>query len=116
MRRTQTLLSNRNGSRLARREDVHWAALAFALSAASCGSKGAVSVTALIQNPVMAVGAPSALAAQLNGSFNLHLDLGQVASSGTDISIEQGNFSLVNAANQSTLVLLKFTTAPPAPY
>jgi len=64
----------------------------------------------------MALSAPSALAAQLNGSFSLHLDLGQYAPSGTDITIEQGNFSLVNPANQSTLLLLKFTTAPASPY
>jgi hypothetical protein len=116
MRRNEALLSNGNKRRLARAQLVRAAALAFALAAFSCGSKGAVSVTALIQNPVMVVGAPSALAAQLNGSFSLHLDLGQVAPSGTDITIEQGNFSLVNPANQSTLLLLKFTTAPVAPY
>jgi hypothetical protein len=92
------------------------AAFAIALGAFSCGSKGAVSITALIQNPVMAVSAPSALASQLDGSFNLHLDLGQVASSGTDMTIGQGNFSLVDPANQLTLVLLKFTTAPAGPY
>lgn len=116
MRRNKTLLSNRNGGRQARAQVVHSTALAFALGAFSCGSKGAVSVTALIQNPVMAVGASSALAAELNGSFSLHLDLGQVASSGTDITIEQGNFSLVDPANQATLLLLKFTTVPAPPY
>ena len=116
MRRNSTLLSNRNGWRLPGGQVANPVVLAFALGAFSCGSKGAVSVTALIQNPVMVVGAPSALASQLNGSFSLHLDLGQLAPSATDITLGQGNFSLVDAANQSTLVVLKFTTAPAAPY
>jgi hypothetical protein len=82
----------------------------------SCGSKGAVAVTASVHSPDLAVDAASALAARLTGSFHLRLDLGQYASTGTDISLEHGNFSLLDAASQATLVLLKFTTAPPAPY
>lgn len=93
----------------------HLAALLFLLPL-SCGSKGAVAVTAAIERPVMSVGSSSGLGAQLTGSFGLHVELGQLASSGTDVSIGQGNFNLVNPGNQSTLVLLKFTTSPAGPY
>ena len=58
----------------------------------------------------------SALAAQLTGTFRLRLELGSYASSGTDISVAQGNFGLVVPVNQATLVLLKFTTMPAPPY
>lgn len=73
-------------------------------------------MTADIQNPVMAVAAPSALASLLSGSFSLHLELGQVAPAGADVAIGQGNFNLVDPAKQATLVLLKFTIAPAEPY
>jgi hypothetical protein len=73
-------------------------------------------MTAAIHDAQMSVGQSSGLAAQLMGSFGLFLELGQAASSGTDVSIAQGNFSLVNAASQATLVVLKFTTSPAAPH
>ena len=91
------------------------AALLFLLCL-SCGSKGAVAVTAVIQNPVMSVDQSSGLGARLTGTFGLHIELGQLASSGTDVAIGQGNFSLVSPGNQATLVLLKFTASPPAPH
>ena len=82
----------------------------------SCGSKGSVAVTASIASPDVAVDASSALAARLTGSFRLHLELGQHASSGTDVSVGQGNLTLRDAASQASLVLLKFTTMPAGPY
>jgi hypothetical protein len=99
----------------ARRTLGWWAVLATVVLLA-CGSKGAVAVTTAISGPDLTVDASSPLAARLTGSFRLHLELGQYASSGTDVSIEQGNLTLVDAASQATLVLLKFTTSPAAPY
>src|SRR6185503_7245853 len=93
----------------------YFAALVFLLGL-SCGSKGAVAVTAVIENPAMSVDQSSGLGARLTGTFGLHIELGPLASTGTDLSIRQGNFSLVNPANQATLVLLKFTAIPAAPY
>jgi len=90
--------------------------IAFGAGAFACGSKGAVAITAAIESPAMSVDRSSALAAQLTGDFRLHVALGQYASAGTDLSISQGNFSLVAPGSQTTLVLLKFTTAPAAPY
>jgi hypothetical protein len=84
--------------------------------ALACGSKGAVAITAAIESPVMSVDRSSALAAQMTGAFRLHLELGEHASEGTGVSISQGNFGLVAPGSQATLVLLKFTTAPAAPY
>jgi hypothetical protein len=86
------------------------------LTALSCGSKGAVAVTAVIESPELSVDQSSGLGAQLTGRFRLHLELGQLAPSGTDVSISQGNFNLVAPGGQTTLVLLKFTTSPAAPY
>jgi hypothetical protein len=91
------------------------AALAAALSL-SCGSKGSVAVTASISRADISVDASSALAARLTGSFHLDLELGQHASSGTDVSVGQGNLTLRDGTSQASLVLLKFTTTPPAPY
>jgi hypothetical protein len=82
----------------------------------ACGSKGSVAVTASISSPDIAVDASSALAARLSGSFHLNLELGQHASSGTDVSVGQGNLTLRDATSQASLVLLKFTTMPAAPY
>jgi hypothetical protein len=93
-----------------------WPAALAAVQMLSCGSPGAVAITASIVNPDFAVDASSALAARLTGSFRLHLELGQHASSGTDISIGQGNLTLRDAASQASLVLLKFTTTPAPPY
>jgi hypothetical protein len=95
---------------------ARWAGAGLCLLSLSCGSKGAVAVTAAIQSPEMAVSASSGLAAELLGTFTLHLALGQVAPAGTDVSIAQGNFSVVNAANQATLVVLKLTASPVGPY
>jgi hypothetical protein len=82
----------------------------------ACGSPGAVAVTAAVASPAISVDGSSPLAAQLTGAFRLHLALGEHASSGTEISISQGNLALVKAADQATLVVLKFTTDPAAPY
>jgi hypothetical protein len=90
------------------------ATLSF-VAASACGSKGAVAVTATLHDPEAIVGRSSGLAALLTGGFGLHLDLGQAAPSGTDISIGQGNFNLVTP-DQATLLVLKFTTSPGAPY
>jgi hypothetical protein len=87
--------------------------LALCLGPLSCGSKGAVAVTASIDGPGIAVEQSSALAAKLNGAFMMYLELGSHAPSGTDVTI--GSFSLVNHANQATLVQLKFTTGEVTP-
>lgn len=116
MRRDEGSFSKRNGGRGSSASLAHLGALGVVLCSVSCGSKGAVAVTPLIQNPVMAVSAPSSLASTLNGSFNLHLDLGPAASSGVDVSLAEGSFNLVDPARPATLVLLKFTTNPPAPF
>ncbi len=106
--------------RHAERTGPHAANLAIAalatMSCVACGSKGAVAVSAAISAPELAVEAPSALAARLTGAFQLHLALGEHASSGTDVAIAQGNFNLMDAARDEELVLLKFTTAPPPPF
>jgi hypothetical protein len=86
------------------------------LLSVSCGSKGAVAVTASIRDPQMAVGRSSGLAAQLTGDFRLHVELGKMAPSGTDVSFGQGNFSLVDPTTQATLTLLAFTMEPPPPH
>ena len=116
MPRDTPLLSPSTGGRRSYAKVAHLVALGLGSGALSCGSTGAVSITVDVQNPVMTVSAPSALASQLSGSFSLHLELGKVAPSGADVTIGQGNFNLVDPAHQSTLVLLKFTTAPAAPY
>jgi hypothetical protein len=93
-----------------------WLAAFGAVLSLSCGSTGSVAVTATIASPDIAVDASSALAARLTGSFRLHLELGQHASSGTDVSVGQGNLTLRDASTHASLVLLKFTTTPAAPY
>src|SRR5262249_46003166 len=55
------------------------------------------------------------LAHILRGTFTLHADLGQVAPSGTDVSI-QGAMSFVNPSDQSSLIVLKLEAMPPPPY
>ena len=92
------------------------AAPATVLFVLSCGSSGSVAVTATIASPDLAVDASSPLAARLTGSFRLYLELGQHAPAATDVSVGQGNLTLRDATSQASLVLLKFTTAPPAPY
>jgi hypothetical protein len=95
---------------------LRWVTAAVALLPLSCGSKGSVAVSTAIYDPDLAVDASSVLAARLTGGFRLHLELGQHASAGTDVAIGQGNFTLVDAASQASLVLLKFTVAPTAPH
>jgi hypothetical protein len=85
----------------------------LALLASACGSKGAVAITASIEQPRANVVA-SALARTLEGEFKLHLELGSYAPEGTDVSVQQ--VSLVKATDQTTLVTLKVTATPPPPY
>jgi len=89
-------------------------ALSCAFAALSCGSKGAVVVTAVISSASAQIEQPSSLASLLVGGFTLHVELGQVAPSSTDVSPE--GFSLVRPSDQQTLVVLHFTTAPDKPY
>jgi len=102
--------------RIAVRRALGWGAALAAVLSLSCGSKGSVAVTATIGSPDISVDASSALAARLTGSFHLHLELGQHASSATDVSVGQGNLTLRDATRQASLVLLRFTTTPPAPF
>jgi hypothetical protein len=82
----------------------------LALAAVSCGSKGAVTVSAIIDQPELSVEAASPLSSGLRGGFRLHLELGKVAPEAADVSLDQATFSLVRADNQSSLVVLR--TAP----
>lgn len=91
-------------------------ATVVALALASCGSKGAVSVTATLQNPSMYVDTANNLAARLNGSFTLYASLGPSAPEGTDVSFGSGNFTLVDAATQTPITVLKFMAMPEGPY
>ena len=92
------------------------AAPATVLFVLSCGSSGSVAVTATIASPDLVVDASSPLAARLTGSFRLHLELGKHAPAATDVSVGQGNLTLQDATSQASLVLLKFSTTPSAPY
>jgi hypothetical protein len=91
------------------------AALAV-LALSSCGSKGAVSVTGIVQNPSMYVDTASSLAGRLNGSFSLYVSLGQSAAEGTDVSIGGGNFTLIDASTQTPITVLKVLATPEGPY
>src|SRR5262249_40603999 len=88
------------------------------LSAAlgSCGSKGSVAVSVAIDSPTVAVLQASALAATLSGGFNLPLQLGAHAPSGTDITPREGNFSLVKPSDQTTLLVLRLSSSNPPPF
>jgi len=93
------------------------AAIVWMSLATSCGSKGSVAVTAAIATPVVSVERPAgALVTKLGGQFTLQLTLGSMASSGTDISLSHGNFSLVRPADQATLVVLRLSAEPLPPY
>lgn len=84
------------------------------LAAAGCGSKGAVAVTAGVEGPALSVSA-SLLARVLSGGFTLHLELGQVAPTSTEVSLQKAG--LVRVSDQSSLVAaLLMTAAPPPPY
>jgi hypothetical protein len=85
-----------------------------ALLCAGCGSKGAVSLVAGIDQPMIEVGAGGPLASSLKGTFMLHVELGQVAPSGTDVSI--GALSLVPSGQSASPVALKFVSMPVPPY
>ena len=78
-------------------------AIVFALSAflASCGSKGSVSLSAMLQNAEISL-QQVALGTELAGSFELFLEVGPEADGGSTVSLE--SFALVRASDQSTLV------------
>jgi hypothetical protein len=80
-----------------------------------CGSKGAVAITADLENPHASVESAPPLAHILRGAFTLHAELGELAPSGTDVSI-QGALSLVAPASQMSLAVLKLDALPPPPY
>jgi hypothetical protein len=65
------------------------------LSAVGCGSKGAVSLFARVDNPELSVRS-NALTEVLNGSFDLVLELGDHAEKSTTVSF--GAVSIVGAA------------------
>ena len=74
---------------------------ALAVLVASCGSKGSVSLSAMVQNAEISV-QQVALGTELAGSFELFLEVGPEAESGSTVSLE--SFALVRASDQSTLV------------
>lgn len=71
-----------------------------ALAAAGCGSKGAVSLSASIENAQLQV-ASVALGTKLGGSFDLRLELGDRADKAIDVTPDK--FSVLGA-DDSTLV------------
>jgi hypothetical protein len=73
--------------------------LLLGLAVFGCGSKGAVSLSARVENATLSV-RPSALAAQLSGEFDLVLELGAHAPEATSVTL--GGFALKN--EQATLV------------
>lgn len=83
------------------------------LAAAGCGSKGAVAVTADVQSPSLAVSKGSVLARVLSGGFTLHLELGQVAPTPTEVSLQKAD--LLRADDRSILVAALRVTATPSP-
>jgi hypothetical protein len=80
------------------------------LLATACGSKGAVGITATVSHLSLAMEGGSSLAAQLNGGFDLHLELGQYAPQGTDVALD-GNFALVGSDASSLLLLSTYASA-----
>ena len=91
------------------------AALGLALFAWGCGSKGSVAVTGDLEKPSAMVSNPNLIAWTLNGGCTLHIELGQYAPSGTDVSIP-GALSLVKPSTQATLVVLKALAMPKPPF
>jgi hypothetical protein len=86
------------------------------LAATACGSKGAVTVLANIEQPTASVEKPpGSLVWVLNGGFNLHVELGQVSPTATDVSL-QGTMTLVRPSDQASLVALKLAAVPAPPY
>jgi hypothetical protein len=84
------------------------------VAATGCGSKGAVAILASIEHPGASVENPSAIAWVLKGNFSLHVELGQVAPTSTDVSIS--SLALVRAADQAPLVVPGLVSTPPPPY
>jgi hypothetical protein len=80
----------------------------------SCGSKGAVALTATVTGLAVSVDSASPLAAKLDGGFDLRLELGQYAPQGTDVAL-QGNFQLVRPADQGSVALLNTYASVPFP-
>jgi hypothetical protein len=64
------------------------------LAVFGCGSKGAVSLSARIENATVLAPTPGVLGAALGGEFDLVLDLGPSAPRAT--SVQPGTFSLKN--------------------
>jgi hypothetical protein len=73
--------------------------LLLGLAVFGCGSKGAVSLSARVENATLTV-QPIALGTQLRGEFDLVLELGAHAPEATTVTL--GGFSLMN--EQTTLV------------
>lgn len=73
--------------------------LLVGLGVFGCGSKGAVSLSARVENATLSV-QPLALGSQLVGEFDLLLELGPAAPVGTSVTL--GSFSL--KVEQSTVV------------
>jgi hypothetical protein len=91
-------------------------ALLFSLGLVSCGSKGSVAVSVAVDSPTVAVLQASALAASISGGFNLRLELGAYAPSGTDVTPREGNFNLVKPSDQTPLLVLHLTSATAPPF
>jgi len=92
-------------------------ALLFApllVAAMGCGSKGAVAIVASLEMPHAKVDNPSSIAWVLTGDFTLHVELGQVAPTSTDVSIS--SLALVRASDQAMLVVPKVTSMLAPPY
>lgn len=83
----------------------------MALFASACGSKGAVSLSARIDNPTLSAHM-AALGTELTGAFDLVLELGQAAPGAT--RVELGTFSLKNGdgALENALSLSSDQTFP----
>lgn len=78
----------------------------LALLSAGCGSKGAVSLVANVENPSLTV-EQAALGTTLTGGFELVLELGEYADGGTDVSLAtfglyRGSQELVSALSLSS--------------
>ena len=86
--------------------------IAFALAACACGSKGAVTVTAQIQNPTLTPTAV-ALGTALTGSFDLILDLGPEAPKAATVTPK--SFAIRNAGGEIASTL-SVTYAEEPPY
>lgn len=83
-----------------------------ALAVGGCGSKGAVSLTASVENAQLAV-ATVALGTKLSGSFQLRLALGDYADKAVDVTPDK--FSVVGADNAVIVPTLSASTTTPYP-